>query len=256
MPIRRRTVRRRRRPRVRKMRSRHVKRANYTQRPYTFRRWTNMCDGLSTGLTVDNSVCVKTAKVLQFVIPSSSAVLFYGSAAFYAQLQDVVGYAEFSQLFDQYRINSVSLRIWPFQTSSETGAAAEGNLAQVSCLVHSVFDYDDVTLPTASDAGIDVLRQYPGYRCKQLINANGKALKYTFKPRLNVAVQNVGNTGSAGFNQTRSLPFGWVDLASPDASGYGLKLIFELPNPGAPTYGFNLYAKVEAVFNISFRQPR
>lgn len=76
----------------------------------------------------------------------------FGAYAFsLAQLPD---YTEFTNLYDQFRINKVLVKLVPNVNSAEAGATQR--LPQV----HSVLDYNDSTAPTT----LDELVQYNNYR--------------------------------------------------------------------------------------------
>ena len=72
-------------------------------------------------------------------------------------LSQLPNYTDFTNLYDQYRINKIVFKIIPkfSEASINAGTANNANLAQI----HSVIDYDDAVTPTA----LSDLVQYQSY---------------------------------------------------------------------------------------------
>lgn len=232
---------------VKRKRTSRVPRPLGSNKPVSLKRVLNGYSAV--GFIVDGTVATKTTGCIAYVLATSGAAVCYGTLTMACRLSDLPNYTEFTNLFDQYRINSVTLKMYAFSTSSETGAAVNPALSQTSALVHSIIDYDDAAAPTASDVGIDVFRQFPSYRCRQMVRGDGKPLKYTFRPHAAVSAY-----GTGAFTSYKNVPFGWVDSNSPGVDGYGWKAIVELPTLNTLAYTF--FSKVEVTYNLSFRNPR
>ncbi|QGF19385.1 capsid protein [Antarctic virus COCH21_111] len=204
----------------------------------------------ASGFIVDGTVATKNTGCIAYVLSTSGTPITYGTLTMVARLSDLPSYTEFTNLFDQYRINSVTIKMYSFSTASSTGAAVNPTLSQTSALVHSIIDYDDTIAPTGSDSGINDFRQFPSYRCRQMVNGTGKPLTYRFKPHLAASVY-----GTGAFTSYKNEKFGWIDSNSPGVDGYGFKAVVELPSLGA-SYAYTFFTKVEVSYNLSFRNPR
>lgn len=85
----------------------------------------------------------------------------------------LINSSEFSALFDQWRINSVTLRFdWNSNSYSPVDNAA------VAPLLYYAPDYDDV-----NDAGVSSLVQYPSVRTHSFLQNGYTPLVYTFSPK-------------------------------------------------------------------------
>jgi len=212
---------------------------------YRFIRYGNA--GNATGLSVDALVLSKTATNVQLAIAGGVGTFNYGAASYYAMLSDLPDYQDFTTLFDQYRIDKVEFILQPYCNMAASGAAYSTGSGQTGVIVHGAVDYDDATLPTASDVGIQALREYQNYQMRNLFTADGKPIVFSWKPRAAMAAY------SGAFTSYASTDFPWVDCASNAVQGYGLKLIFEGVSSGTTV---NIYAKVEARYHLSFRNVR
>jgi len=228
---------------------RHPKKHRSFNGMLSVKRSANMVDAIgidispstAIGLDVINSMC------MTFTSSATLGNVAYGSLSYFASLQDVTQYLEFTHLYDQYKIDKVKIRLIPYATGVQSGAAVSSASAQTSIICHSIIDYDDtdITTFTANEAGIDALRQNVTYKVCNLIK---KPLTRTFVPRCNTAVSNNSNTLAQ-----KNEPFGWMDSNSPDVAGYGLKMILENVSAGS---ALTLYVKMVATYYLSFRQPR
>jgi len=109
--------------------------------------------------------------------------------------------AEFTTLFDSYRIGIVRIAFSPFATQA----------GPVLANVHTVIDYDDSTGVSLTSA-----QEYSTYQ----VNRGYSTFMRVFQPRAaNAAYSGVFTS----FSQMP--PSTWVDVASPNVNYYGLKLI-------------------------------
>lgn len=171
----------------------------------------------------------------------------YFSYAGCFNLNDVPNSSEFTALFDAYRINCVVFRIYPVATESATAGSASTSGPAQNGWIHSVIDYDDYAVITASDVGMDELRQYPSYKVKNL--ASYRPIKRKIYPKLLMAGQSTG-----GFNMAIQQRPKWIDQANPSCLHYGFKFVIEILNTGnSASYH---YFKIEPIYYMSFKNMR
>jgi hypothetical protein len=212
---------------------------------YRFMRYMNA--GNATGTSVDLAVLTKSSTNLLLTTGATALNVYYGALSFYVMLSDLPDYQDFTSLFDQYRIDSVELIFTPYCTQAASGAAVSSTASQSGIIVHTAVDYDDATVPTASDVGIQALREYQNYQSHNLFSGGGKPLTYRWQPRIATAAY------SGAFTSYRSEPFGWVDCGSTGVQGYGFKAVFESVSAGS---ALGIMFKAEARVGLSFRNVR
>jgi len=213
------------------------------------KRFVNMVDtngvdiSSSTGITLD----VVTSKCIIFTSDATAGNPSYGTLTYHCRLDDVVNYLEFTNLYDQYKIDKIKIKFMPYCNTVSTGGAVSNTQGQTGIFCHSIIDYDDSAVASipASEAGIDQLRQHNTYKMTNILN---KPLSRTFIPRCNTAVSNNTNTLAQ-----KNEAFGWMDANSPDVAGYGFKCVFENISAGS---ALQLYVKPTITYFMSFRQPR
>lgn len=151
----------------------------------------------------------------------------YASFGYHFTLAGIPNNTEFTNLFDSYQIRKVVVKMYPLNNSASTveAGAPNGNPA-VSGFAHLIHDYDDATMPTATEAGVNELRQFPNYKIRRLV---GNGFKMVIKPRFATAAYRSGVTW--GYSQGKR--DAWLDIATPDVPHYGIKGIFEIVNPNA-----------------------
>lgn len=155
-------------------------------------------------------------------------------------LDSLPSYAEFTALYDQYRINAVVLKIkFMQQTPSQTEQIAVPDIIQPIC--HWVVDYTDVGAP----GSVDVLRQFGNYRQKAMRANSPIAIKLF--PRF--ARANYRTAVTTGYSPAR----GWLETASPNVPHYGVKMFVDagwMGGTGEHTVGRMI---VEAKYYLSFK---
>lgn len=162
-----------------------------------------------------------------FSITVSGVAGSFGAYNF--KLANVPGYAEFTNLYDQYRINAVSVCFFPRQT--ETSTLATVDTAKGNARLLTAIDYNDDTVPLTFDS----LREYENCEVVSILE---KHERYIPKPLfLNNSGQNVN---------------GWLATSSPSTNHYGLKYAIEptLATGGAFTY------TVEVVYYLAFKNVK
>jgi len=134
------------------------------------------------------------------VISSSTTLSTFGSQMFRGT--DFSQFADYSPVFDQYRIIAVEATFRPTANSVTQSTASPGELTVV-------IDQDDVNVPTS----ISQLQQYgnaitkPGY----------KKIRRCFKPHVAMAAY------SGAFTSFANAKDQWIDMSSSTVQHYGLK---------------------------------
>lgn len=144
-------------------------------------------------------------------------------------LNALPNYAEFTALFDQYRISKILVQLWPDLRDSTVQTTSGKSFGLVAN------DYDDSGTWSTWNDGLQYgnVRQFDIY----------KPLKQWVKPRLAVAAY------SGAFNQYMNVDSQWVDAASPAASHYGMKFAF-------PITPQSMVFRVTHTYFLQFRNSR
>lgn len=181
----------------------------------------------------------------------TTANVSYYSFAHMFTLGMLPDYAEFTTLFDQYKISGVKLRITPYSTAqmAQTGVGTANNQT-LSVLMHSVLDHDDYTAPAAGTTGINALRQYRTYKTRNFLARNGQPINIWLRPRIATAAY-----GSGVFSSYANSKPLWIDCDSINVEHYGIKYICEVFQPDTTVPCF-VWFKIEAKLYISLREPR
>jgi len=129
----------------------------------------------------------------------------YASISF--NLNDLPNVAEFTSLFDQYRINSIKWTLMP------RGSSAEAGTNNSACKIFSVLDYDDDTAPTS----IDTLLQYENCKTSNSLRDHSRSLRPKFARSVYQSALVTGYGQSSG----------WLDCDSTLIPHYGIKLAFQ-----------------------------
>lgn len=201
----------------------------------------------STLLTVAGTVG-KSADAMTVTLVTAGAGIQYGAFSLKFALADIVNSTEMTLLFDSYQIQKIVVKILPFYTQSTSGAAVGATLAQTVCLFHSIIDYDDADIPTATDVGISEIRQFSSYRVKNITTGKGYWQR-SLVPRTAVPVYG----GGAFANYVTGPKNMWLDCNSPSTEHYGLKVIVEANNSGTDT---KLYFKCEYTMYLKLKSVR
>lgn len=119
------------------------------------------------------------------------------------------GSAEISALFDQYRIDQVTVRIdWDYNSYAPTSGQA------VAPLIYYVADYDD-----SNSALVSALLQYPGVKTHSFLENGYKPLITTIKAK---PLRDIASTGLlTAYGPMTSAP--WIRTADMTTPHYGLK---------------------------------
>lgn len=158
----------------------------------------------------------KRTLLYQVISPTMAPLATFGGMAF--RFSDMPNFAEFTVLYDQYKITGVKLMFIPQMTDNTSATQNVGTFMYF-------YDYDD-----SSSAGLSLDTFYQKMNLKMRQAAN-RPFKLFFRPKAGIAgVQSVSG------NQVASLPRStWLDCASPDAFYYGLKWAWSNVNITTPS---------------------
>jgi len=121
------------------------------------------------------------------------------------KLSDLSNYSEFTNLFDQYRINAVKLQLVP------TFSGNDIDYQTIMGSIHSAIDHNDITNPTS----VGQLMEYDTYKRSKQSRGHKRYFKVNLLSNL---------SGDAGNVTTWKK---WIDTASPNAPYYGIKLMLD-----------------------------
>lgn len=133
----------------------------------------------------------------------------FGSYTF--NLAGVPSVADFTTLYDQYKIAGIKMTIIPKYNSVEMAPGAGGAGINNATQVFTVLDFDDGNIPTS----IDQLTQYQNLK----MTRGGVTHKRYFKPTM---LRNVYRGALAGDGH-ETVKARWCDMTYDDVVHYGLK---------------------------------
>jgi len=156
-------------------------------------------------------------------------------------LSSVPNYTEFTNLYDQYKINAVKVTLIPRGNTAEiTASSGASTVFQGQSVgVFSVIDYDD----TAVLANINEACQYQNMKMTRATQQHSRFLK----PRFNLlSVTNQG-TGATGASQNTR---GWLDCDYINVPHYGVKWALQ------QNVNYNLTYDVKIDYYLAFKNVR
>lgn len=120
------------------------------------------------------------------------------------KLSDMPGYADFTTLYDVYRIKRIYVTfVPPSIMTAKTDAA----------LFRYAVDLNDLTNPTK-----DIINTYESVRKFNI--TNGLSSSFSFQPAANYSL-----TGNVATSSTGSVLSPWINTSSPDIQHYGIKYV-------------------------------
>jgi len=158
--------------------------------------------GVSVPRNLDNQDYKVCAEADLGPVLTSSTTAFVGIALNF-QASQVPNFADFTAVFDQYRIERIELWLMP-------ASATDAGLASEASAFVSVIDYDDSNTPS-SEA---VLLDYQNSMVTSLNSGHYRA----FIPHVALAAY------SGAFTSFCNEEAPWIDAASPTVQHYGVKL--------------------------------
>lgn len=156
-------------------------------------------------------------------------------------LSSVPNYTEFTNLYDQYRINGVKVTLLPRGNTAEiTASSGASTVFQgQSTGVFSVIDYDDTAV-------LSSIQQACEYQNMKMTRATQQHSRY-LKPRFNLlSITNQG-TGATGASQNTR---GWLDCDYINVPHYGVKWAFQ------QNVNYNLTYDVKIDYYLAFKNVR
>lgn len=148
--------------------------------------------------------------------------------------------SEFANIFDQWRIKSVTIRLdWNSNSVDPT------LVAQTPPLLYYVTDYDD-----SGDAGVTALLQYPGVQTHSFLQNGYTPVIYTFLPKPLKDVAGTGLLTSYGPDLTQ--PF--IRTADLNTPHYGMK-IAAFPNGATSSVVYGLL-RITGFIDLEFANPK
>lgn len=195
-----------------------------------------------------SGIIAKNANYFEIKTTSAGGVIQYGSGSIYSSLEAIVDYTDFTTLFDAYRIDRCILKFTPFFGISLTSTAPVASSAAITVLWHDIIDTDDKDLPTADEAGLNVMRQYNSYRTISM--TSGKPIYRSFSPRAAMAVYQGAFTAYAKAPKKT-----FYDANYPQTQFYGYKFICEANGGGMGT-DIYLYIKCEMTVALTCKDVR
>lgn len=182
----------------------------------------------------------KRSYVTSMQITMSVGVSTESHGSFSFKLSDLASSADFTGLFDRYRLTKVRMRFIP-RISQQSVAGAQVATTQESPPIITVIDYDDA----ATTADYTTLVQYENATVHQAF----KPFTVIIRPRFAVAAYGAGVFTSYANMSDKT----WLDVASPDIQYYGLKwatTVYSNTNSG------NQYYDVFMDYYLQFKNPR
>jgi len=161
-------------------------------------------------------------------------------------LTDLANYSAYTGLYDQYKINSVTLDLQFLSNSAQVNGFG------VLPTIYAIVDEDDAVTPLLQSS----VTGRQGHRVFKFGNGDRTSYKMSIRPRVAVINQATVNPAlpptSTGRQQSINQ---WVDCNSPTVQYYGIKLWFTdvllLGNPA-----INTAFKWNWTYNVSFKGAR
>jgi hypothetical protein len=161
-------------------------------------------------------------------------------AACFFTLGDMPQYSAFTALFDQYRINSVTVTFTPTLTGNTDLQSSSSQPYLSDWTLWYTVDLDDASVISPLTA----LMEYEGVRC----------LPFTGKPHVIKFVPHTALAAYAGaFTSYANVPDPWLDCASSNVQHFGLNWGMACPLStvaGLPSYS------LRCSYDVSFRGVR
>lgn len=196
---------------------------------------TIMIRDFTTGMSTSSNTYAETVE-LTSVVASQTTQYYAGLMVFNLDMLPTI--TDFTSLFDRYMILGLAVKIF---SNSGVMDAGEGNVVNGSWnpRLHWIIDKDGLFNLTANAAGLELMRQYPGYRTGVI---SRKPMKRYFKPGLRQSgLQDISNavTNTGIIESGRR----WIDMANTDVAHYSIPFIIEWQNPNSNTNKFSFQIK-------------
>jgi len=148
--------------------------------------------------------------------------------------------AELSNLFDQFKITNVTLRIdWDYNSYPVSSGTA------VAPLIYYAADYDD-----SGSSPVSTLLQYPGVQTHSFLENGYRPLIVMVKPK---PLRDIANTGVlTSYGPMTAAP--WIRTSEMTTPHYGLKFCAAQFGVGGNTYIGNI--AITAYIDMEFANPK
>lgn len=190
----------------------------------------------------------KRQQVATVNITLASNAYSFNSQVF--EIDNLPDYGDFTNLFDQYRINMIKYQWIPNRNvnvfaTSDLSTPLVTQYDQPIPIIYSFIDYDDSAVP----ASIDEFTERQNLRTARF----NRPHKRVWKPTVLVPTYRTGV--NFGYSPKRKQ---WIDCANPDVPHYGLKWAFYNPSETDATHnrGIALSFRVMATYYLQFRNVR
>lgn len=160
------------------------------------------------------------------------------------QLDDVIQYTEFVQLYDRYKIDKVELTIMPLVNTSYTAQQTSGNQQSGTLpTMYYAVDYDDDSIPSSSIAVL----QKSDAKVKRLADP----FKITIRPKIATVVNAEGGNVVAGVSKPM-----FLNCTEDEVNFRGLKFYIRDLNLPDGAAKLNNLIRVQARYTLSFKDPQ
>lgn len=165
------------------------------------------------------------AYALLSIAPSGTTNNAYGAAAYDFRVSDIPNVSEFGTLFDQYKITGVKLK-FVYMTATQQDypdAGSNPSSSQVTMLLWN--DFDDITTPTASNAGWSAAQETGRVKAKVFPNVKNNTMSIFLRPKVLTAI-----VDSSGTTTGRGDLNPWLDGSTGLQAEYlGVKVLLQCP---------------------------
>lgn len=155
------------------------------------------------------------------------------------KLDNLVNPSDFTNLYDFYRINKITLMLEPLWEQSGAGTGLNQNRR-----IRVVHDYSDATQLTQEDDYLEYAN------CKSYFPWSKRGIKITLYPKIKNAIENKDGTVNA-FTSVNSNKV-WLDTDNDEVPHFGLKIFIPGTMGGN---GLQLF-RVRAKFHISVKNSK
>lgn len=155
------------------------------------------------------------------------------------KLDNLVNPSDFTNLYDSYRINKITLMLEPLWEQSGAGSGLNQNRR-----IRVVHDYTDAVPLTQEDDYLEYSN------CKSYFPWSKRGIKITLYPKIKNIIENAG--GGANAYTTVSSSKVWLDTDSDEVPHFGLKIF--IPGSMAAT-DLQLF-RVRAKYHISAKNSK
>jgi len=159
--------------------------------------------------------------------------------AYQFKLDNVVNPTDFTNLYDSYKINKITLHLEPLYDQAGTAG-----VLPTQKKLRVVHDYNDANVLTQEDDYLEYSN------CKSYFPFSKRGIKITLYPKLNNIIENVGGAANA-FTSMNSNKV-WLNIDSDEVPHFGLKMFI----PKDLTSGEGEVFKVRAKYHISLKNSK